>query len=189
MGTPDYSLTQRFLAEVEATALMFYCMSPVDLIPWTRFEGVPRWECWMNDFGRPYSYGAGSNYPGRTYQAVPWDREIRLIRDSLRMAIGVHFEGCFLNRYNTEKDALDWHADNDPGIDHTKPIAVVSLGDSRLISVRSNDKSWHNTYMLNSGSLFLMPPLSQFTHQHKIPKPGRACGPRVSLTFRSLLKG
>jgi hypothetical protein len=33
----------------------------------------------------------------------------------------------FLNGYGTNRDWLGWHADDDSGIDHTYPIAGVTL--------------------------------------------------------------
>lgn len=185
MSDPGYEYAEPFLPKLEADMLFIYLMDE-QYIPWLKLESVPRWEYWMNDFERQYTYGRGNGI--RTYSAFPWDREVRLVRDTLRMRTGVHYEGCFMNRYNTGEDALDWHADNDPGIDHTKPIAVVSLGERRTLNVRSNDKTWHDSYPLAHGSLLLMPPGSQHTHQHKITKGDRAgMGPRISLTFRALV--
>jgi len=40
-------------------------------------------------------------------------------------------------------------------------------------------------FLLEEGSLFIMPPGYQDTHLHRIPKHGRPCGWRISLTFRS----
>ena len=107
-----------------------------------------------------------------------------------------YFEGCFANLYEGERDHLGWHADDDPGIDHTKPIAVVSFGAERAIQVRPKLEygmgllkatEASKTFMLESGSLFIMPAGSQFTHEHRIPKVGEKTGERISLTFRGLV--
>ena len=42
-------------------------------------------------------------------------------------------------------------------------------------------------FALAEGSLFLMPVGFQDTHHHRIPKHHRACGVRISLTFRSFI--
>lgn len=42
-------------------------------------------------------------------------------------------------------------------------------------------------FLLNEGSLFVMPLGYQVTHLHRIPKHDRPCGWRISLTFRSFL--
>ncbi len=155
---------------------------------WERRENVPRAECWMNDDERPYTYGSGAGI--RTYEGRPWNSLVEVIRSILLTDIGVRFEGCFLNRYDQGSDALDWHADDDPGIDHSKPIAIISLGQERALHVRDNERTYVDRFMLGHGSLLLMPPGSQQTHQHKIPKSGlapEAIKPRISMTFRSLL--
>lgn len=41
--------------------------------------------------------------------------------------------------------------------------------------------------LLEHGSLFIMPPGMQQTHQHRIPKGDRKMGTRISLTFRAFL--
>jgi alkylated DNA repair dioxygenase AlkB len=47
----------------------------------------------------------------------------------------------------------------------------------------SVEKLW-----LESGSLCLMAPGMQDTHQHRIPKASYECGPRISLTFRGYVE-
>ena len=98
---------------------------------------------------------------------------------------------CFLNRYNNERQALGWHADDSPGQDHSHPIAVFTCGQPREIWWRPKGftgpipKEWRQ--LLEPGSLFVMPGGFQQTHEHRIPKGDRAMGTRISLTFRSFL--
>jgi alkylated DNA repair dioxygenase AlkB len=111
---------------------------------------------------------------------------------------GIWLEGCFLNGYETSRDWLGWHADDDTGIDHTKPIAIITVGTGRAIQFREIIEPISaaskgvfgetQTLMLESGSLCLMDAGMQFTHQHRIPKAGMAVDPRVSLTYRGLLE-
>lgn len=156
---------------------------------WEKRSDAPRKECWMNDFDRPYTYGRGAGV--RTYEARPWHYLVLYLREKLKKAGYGYFEGCFANGYTGERDHLGWHADDDPGIDHSKPIVVVSFGAAREIQVR--EKSGRlpypgetRSFMLEPGSIFVMPAGSQFTHQHRIPKVGHKVGPRLSLTFRGL---
>ena len=181
----EYPYNPKFVDPIVATVCYDRFMT---YIPWVRRENVPRAEYWANDFNRPYTYGSEKH--ARTYESGMWFRSMLVIRTALWVATGVHFEGCFMNRYDTAKDALDWHADDDPGIDHSKPIAIVSFGSERRISLRSNDKLWHDQRILEHGSLLLMPAGSQHTHQHKITRSSdvEQARPRISLTFRSLMK-
>lgn len=156
-------------------------------LPWERRDSTPRSEYWYNDFGRPYTYGRGAGV--RTYEAKGLHPIIREVRDLLFDKTGVYFEGCFLNRYDGKKDALGWHSDDDPGINHENPIAVVTLGNGREIQYRpiGSPKTEKKSVFLEPGSLFIMKAGMQQTHLHQIPKAATEVGPRISLTFRSLL--
>jgi alkylated DNA repair dioxygenase AlkB len=116
---------------------------------------------------------------------------------------------CFLNGYKDGHDQLGWHSDDSPEMDDERPIVTVSLGAEREIWFRkippNRDKidvglrrGEVNIIMaspeieklkLGHGSMAIMLPHMQETHQHRIPKHDRECGPRVSLTFRGYVKG
>lgn len=163
---------------------------------WERRGQTPRREYWTNTLGRSYTYGSGNGV--RTYDSHPSHSSIEAVHEALLRLSGVEFEGCFLNGYEGKKDSLDWHADDDPGIDHSKPIAVVTLGQPREINFREVIEARSVTHkgafgpreelLLEHGSLLLMHAGMQQTHQHKIPRHySEKCGPRISLTFRGLL--
>lgn len=165
-----------------------------DELSWERREGAPRSEYWTNHFKRPYTYGRGIG--ARTYVHQP-DHEIIIeCRTRLLRQFGVLLEGCFLNWYQTEQDHLGWHADDDPGIDHTRPIAVITLGSARDLQVREwrlpddirNKPNMPETFTLEPGSLLLMRPGMQQTHQHRVRKGSRQGSERISLTFRGLIQ-
>lgn len=149
-------------------------------LDWERREDAPRREYWIGP--RPYTYGQGRGkrtyYPRISHPLVQW------VRDQLP---GPLYAGCFLNGYEGERDHLGWHADDDPEIDHTFPIAVVTVGAGRWIQFRHNVTREITGQFLESGSLLLMPAGFQSTHQHRIPKVGYQVGPRISLTFRALV--
>ncbi len=162
-----------------------------DSTPWVRRErngvSIPRSEHWCNYKNQSYTYGSGEGE--RTYEASPWTLPLTMVGELINSRFGIHFEGCFSNYYLDSSDHLYWHSDDDPGIDHSKPIAVVSLGAEREIWFQKiGDKGeTKNKLLLKNGSLLFMPAGFQATHQHRIPKAGRVVGPRISLTFRSLL--
>ena len=158
-----------------------------DELAWERRETAPRSEYWTNTLNRPYTYGRGAGE--RTYLAHPSHPMIDMIGDSISAGIGTFLEGCFLNMYLDGKDALGWHADDDPGIDHSKPIAVVTLGEGRALRYKSQEPGSHPIEVfLEPGSLLLMNAGMQQTHYHMIPPvKDREIGPRISLTFRGLI--
>lgn len=170
-----------------------------DGLEWERRPDAPRREYWTNFFDRDYTYGKGAGV--RTYQAREGIPEIWSVgtyaeleaEDHKMMEADKMFEGCFLNGYEGARDWLGWHSDDDPTIDHTRPIAIVTLYRDpkmkpRTIQFRDNDTQAIETVELHHGSLYLMPAGFQFTHQHRIPKAGFECSDRISLTFRGLLK-
>lgn len=110
---------------------------------------------------------------------------IRSLRDQLEQLTKVKYEVCFLNGYRDGKDQLGWHADDSPEMDDARPIGIISLGAEREIWFRANESKDVTKLKLENGSLCLMNPGMQDTHQHRIPKSSlMTCGPRISLTFR-----
>jgi alkylated DNA repair dioxygenase AlkB len=159
-------------------------------LPWRDQAGVPRRECWMNDDRRPYTYGQGAGE--RTYEAVDWHTTALQIRDRLFFVYGEYFNACFINGYKDQRDSLGWHSDDSPEIDPKTSIAVVSFGVEREIWFRpipteAAPRPAISKHRLPSGSLLMMPPGFQQTHQHRIPKHSATCGQRISLTYRRLV--
>jgi len=161
---------------------------------WERRDTAPRSEYWTNIFDQDYTYGRGNGQ--RTYESQPrhyWieyiDAMLRsFVSNELLIAYEPYYEGCFLNKYEDGSDALGWHADDDPGIDHSRPIAVVTLGQARRIQWKKQASGSHpSEQLLEHGSLFLMPAGFQQTHYHRIPRDLSADGTRISLTYRGLL--
>lgn len=154
---------------------------------WIHHDKVPRQEYYCNDVDAPYTYGKGAGE--RTYQVQPWHPILQRIRDQVQALTGEVYETCFVNGYNDEKDQLGWHADNSPEMDNTRSIAIVSLGAEREIWFRKNgEPAAIEKLRLENGSLCLMQPGMQDTHEHRIPKSDRVCGPRISLTLRGFIK-
>lgn len=158
------------------------------MIPWVRV--APRDECWMNDLGLEYTYGSGRGI--RTYTPTSFNTLGSEILHTVNAVIHSDLDVCFINGYRDGKDSLDWHADDSPEVSNEHPIAVVSFGAEREIWVKKmGDKGVvpdENRFLLEDGSLFVMPPGFQLTHQHKIPKHHTECGPRISFTFRKYKK-
>ena len=168
-------------------------------LDWIQHADAPRREYWSNDFDSPYTYGRGAGI--RTYAAQPFHPLVRIIRELLDAKTDVYYEACFLNGYGTKRDWLGWHEDDDKSIDHSKPIAVISLYEEgakpRSIQYRERNGLTDDgkpafkplvDQPLENGSLFIMGAGMQDTHQHRIPKASFEAQPRISLTFRSLIK-
>lgn len=162
-----------------------------DELAWQRRESTPRYEYYWNRYEVPYAYGSGGF--SRSYESQPSHPLIDDIRLKLAGMLGFEFDVCFLNGYKDQRDHLGYHADDSPEMDDNKPIAIISLGAEREIWFRDNN--WEtmvtdhtDQVLLQNGSLCLMLPGMQDTHQHRIPKAGRTVGKRISLTFRGYVK-
>lgn len=162
-------------------------------IPWQDHTET-RQECFMSDpGGLTYTYGQGRGV--RTYTSIPYTRfvekQLSIVNEFLRILNYNEMNGCFLNCYLHERQHLGWHSDNFDKMDHSCPVVSLSFGEPREIWWRpigsTGTVPLETRQLLASGSLFIMPPGMQFTHEHRIAKGDRSMGPRVSLTFRRFL--
>jgi alkylated DNA repair dioxygenase AlkB len=155
-----------------------------DELAWVRHPGVPRREYYVHVDNKPYSYGLAAY--ARTYEAQPMHDTILKLWMMAESQFQCAFETCFLNGYEDGKDFLGWHADDSPEMDDTRPILIVTFGAEREIWFRKNGAGPGDRVplRLGHGSLCVMKPGMQDTHQHRIPKGDREYGPRISLTFR-----
>lgn len=155
-------------------------------LDWERREGAPRREYWQNDYNLAYTYGSGTGV--RTYEARPWDVFVDEQRERQNEEFSFKLDCCFINGYDNERDALGWHADDSPEMNPEEPVTVISLGEERNIMFRDYETKTIETLRLGHGSLLIMPPGFQQTHQHKIPKGDRqGMCPRISLTYRGMI--
>lgn len=184
-------------------------------VEWVQRGTTPRREAFYCKYPTDYFYG--DPVYGRSYAAntdIP--PSLSTLWQWLEMEHGVKYEACFLNKYEHAREHLGWHADDSDSIDDSRPIAVISFGAERELWFRPNaleeckqcnGLGWYddafctkcNTcngtgktrnvekLLLENGSLALMLPGMQDTHQHRIPKHHAECGTRISLTFRGLV--
>lgn len=157
-------------------------------IPWEQRDSTPRRESWMSALGEDYTYGSGAGV--RTYKANILPPLIATFICDFVRSRDIIFDACFANRYEDHRQHLGWHADDSPEMDDARPIGIVSFGAAREIWFKPNSGSHEDVekLLLEPGSLVLMPPGMQDTHQHRIPKHSAPCGPRISLTFRGLVR-
>lgn len=146
-------------------------------------------EYFMSDKPRSYTYGSGNGI--RTYSSNEFSREVNKIMIDLNQEFNLHYNVCFLNRYENEKEWLGWHADDSPEMDKKHPISVVTFGAEREIWWKPKDFKGEipkdQRKILENGSLFTMLGGFQDYFYHKIPKHFSPCGPRISLTFRRFI--
>jgi alkylated DNA repair dioxygenase AlkB len=111
-----------------------------------------------------------------------------LLRDAgLRVsaAVGTVFNSVGLNRYRDGNDSVAPHNDHLDELERGAPIALVSLGATRRMTLRRKGPK-HRAFHadLAAGSLLVMSYDTQLHYTHGIPKTTEAVGERISLAFR-----
>jgi alkylated DNA repair dioxygenase AlkB len=99
--------------------------------------------------------------------------------------VGVRFTGIGMNLYRDGRDSVAPHNDRLPEIVPGYPIALLSLGATRRMTIRSKATPRRIFDLdLQPGSLLVMSYETQHHYDHGIPKTTAEVGPRISLAFR-----
>jgi alkylated DNA repair dioxygenase AlkB len=147
-------------------------------------------------------------------QSVPWktqrrrmyDRDVDVPRllahfrldeedgapDAIRIATGqvvaytgVPFNSVGLNYYRDGRDSVAPHNDHLAEIVPDFPIALLSLGATRRMTIRAKEAPRRVRHVdLTGGSLLVMSYETQLHYTHGIPKTSESVGPRISLALR-----
>jgi alkylated DNA repair dioxygenase AlkB len=159
-------------------------------IPWTqhhirlfgRSVASPRLSCWIGDPGMAYTYS------GARFEPHPWPGALAALRDAVSDAAGVRFNSVLANLYRDGRDGMGWHSDDEPELGPQPVIASVSLGATRRFAFKHRTRPGVGlTLPLTAGSLLVMAGDTQRHYRHAVPKTTRPVGPRINLTFRTIL--
>ncbi|HME81211.1 MAG TPA: alpha-ketoglutarate-dependent dioxygenase AlkB [Candidatus Eremiobacteraceae bacterium] len=114
---------------------------------------------------------------------------IREMRPVVEQACGVAFLSAGLNFYRDGNDSVAPHGDHIERQADRAPVALVSLGATRRMTIRSNAKPRRILDRdLEAGSLLIMSYASHLNFLHGIPKTREPVGPRISVAFRRVPK-
>ncbi len=98
---------------------------------------------------------------------------------------GVPFTSVGLNRYRGGQDSVAPHNDHLDVIVEGFPIALVSLGATRRMTIRAKAPPRRVLHIdLEGGSLLMMSYATQLHYTHGVPKTPEPVGERISLAFR-----
>ena len=144
----------------------------------------PRLVAWYGDPDACYSYS------GKTYVPHPWNEELLRLKQLAEQVSASRFNSVLLNYYRDGRDSMGLHADDEPELGPEPVIASLSLGATRTLYFRHRSRKDLATVNvpLPSGSLLVMRGATQRNWKHGIRKLSRACGPRVNLTFRHIIR-
>ena len=97
----------------------------------------------------------------------------------------VPFNSVGLNLYRDGRDSVAPHNDHLDVIAEAFPIALLSLGATRRMTIRAKASPRRALHVdLEGGSLLMMSYATQLHYTHGIPKTAEAVGERISLAFR-----
>ena len=100
-------------------------------------------------------------------------------------SLGVPFNSVGLNLYRDGRDSVAPHNDHLNEIRKGFPIALVSLGATRRMTIRAKEAPRRVVHVeLEPGSLLLMDYATQIHYTHAVPKTTDEVGERISLAFR-----
>jgi alkylated DNA repair dioxygenase AlkB len=98
---------------------------------------------------------------------------------------GVPFTSVGLNLYRDGRDSVAPHNDHLDVIVEGFPIALVSLGATRRMTIRAKAPRRRALHVdLEAGSLLMMSYATQLHYTHGIPKTPQPVGERISLALR-----
>jgi alkylated DNA repair dioxygenase AlkB len=95
------------------------------------------------------------------------------------------FDSVGLNLYRDQADSVAPHNDHLYEIGEGQPIALLSLGATRRMTIREKQPPRRAMHIdLEPGSLLVMSYETQLHYDHGVPKQRTPVGPRISLAFR-----
>jgi alkylated DNA repair dioxygenase AlkB len=98
---------------------------------------------------------------------------------------GVPFNSVGLNLYRDGRDSVASHNDHLDAIVEGFPIALLSLGATRGMTIRAKAPPRRVLHLdLENGSLLMMSYATQLHYTHGIPKTREPVGERISMAFR-----
>ena len=123
------------------------------------------------------------------FRLVPEERgtpdAIRAATRKVVAVTGVPFNSVGLNFYRDGRDSVAPHNDHLDEIVPTFPIALLSLGATRRMTIRAKEPPRRVLHVdLAAGSLLVMSYETQRHYTHGIPKLKGPVGERISLAFR-----
>lgn len=179
----DVQMVENFLPSEKAKVAFDELMNAPFVTPTFLIRGRPctpnRKMIAFGDSGVCYSFS------GATFEAHPWTPLIRELKESVENASGTTYNYVLVNFYPDGHSRIAAHKDDENSLDPETPIPCISLGATRKVIFRRRGYS-KKTFILTSGSLYVMNPPTNSYWTHEIPAEVTVKSPRISLTFRHI---
>ena len=143
----------------------------------------PRLVSLYADPGKRYDYSGIAMHP------LPWTDLLREIKRRVEDCTAESFNAVFLNLDRDHNDSMGFHSDDERELGKNPVIASLTFGATRTFVLKHKFNKDLPTVKvpLTAGTVLLMKGATQHNWKHGINKQTTPCGPRVNLTFRTLL--
>lgn len=143
----------------------------------------PRLVSLYGDADKRYDYSGISLHP------LPWTDLLREIRRRIEDCTESRFNAVFLNLYRDHNDSMGFHSDDEKELGKNPTIASLTFGATRVFKLKHKFRKELSPVKvpLEAGTVLLMKGSTQHFWKHGIDKQREPCGPRINLTFRTLL--
>lgn len=186
---PDAQLTYlpSFLSKPEADSLYEVLFNQTnwqhdDITVFGKTYPQPRLTALYSVTNQPYSYSNITMHPS------PLTDELKKLMSKVNDYTNHMFNTLLLNLYRDGSDSNGWHADNEKELGINPVIASLSLGVERPFHFKHRTlKEQRHKLLLQHGSLLIMSGAMQHHWLHQIAKTKKSIGPRINLTFRTLV--
>lgn len=135
---------------------------------------------WYAD--HPFSY----TYSRITRQALPWTKELLILKSLIERESGETYNACLMNLYHDGSEGMAWHSDGEKDLKKNGAIGSLSFGAERQFSFKNKKTKEVISIVLSPGSLLVMKGTTQTHWLHRLPPAKRIQEPRINLTFRTI---
>src|SRR6266487_7098590 len=136
---------------------------------------------WYGDSNYLYTYS------NTTKQALAWTKELLDLKQRVEELTETKFTSCLLNLYHNGSEGIAWHSDDEKSLGKNSTIASLSFGAERKFSFKHKQTKQTISLVLEHGSLLIMKDATQTNWLHSLPKSKKITGPRINLTFRTII--
>jgi alkylated DNA repair dioxygenase AlkB len=127
-------------------------------------------------------------YSKVTKHALPWTTELEALKNKIETATGETFNSCLLNLYHDGSEGMAWHSDGEKDLKKNGAIGSLSFGAERKFAFKHKQTKEVVNVLLEHGSLLMMKDETQTHWLHRLPPTKMVHGPRVNLTFRTIVE-
>lgn len=136
---------------------------------------------WYGDKRFEYSYS------GIQKVAMPWIEELLELKAMVESISGETYNSCLLNLYHDGSEGMAWHSDGEKDLKKNGAIASLTFGAERKFSFKHKQSKERIDMLLENGSLLVMKDTTQSHWMHRLPPTKQLHGPRINLTFRTIV--